>query len=121
MRKPLFTGVLAMMIAFLLSLAGSLRATLRRRNRGYAVCLIASAVLLAGSAAAVRDVRAHGAAWLLQVQRIEAAAAAGEESVMVSSVPSVSPYTMSIALEADAAAWPNSTLTKYYGIHVIGE
>ena len=116
-----FTGVLAMMIAFLLSLAGSLRATLRRRNRGYAACLIAAAVLLAGSAAAVRDVRAHGAAWLLQVQRIEAAAAAGEESVTAASVPSVSPYTMSIMLEADAAAWPNSTLTKYYGIHVIGE
>ena len=118
-----FTGVLALMIAFFLSLAGSLHGRLCRRSRGSAaaVCLIAAAVLLAGSANAVRSVCAHEAAWLEQVRKIEAAAAAGEESVTVSSVPSASPYTMSIVLQKEADAWPNSTLSKYFGISICGE
>ena len=78
-------------------------------------------MLLAGSAGAMRSVGAHEAAWLEQVEKIEAAAAAGEASVTVTSVPSSSMYTMSVVIEKDASAWPNSTLSKYYGIRVMGE
>lgn len=116
-----FTGVIALAAAFLLSLAGSLKGGMRVNKGSAAAGVIALAVLLVGSAGAMRSVCAHEAAWLEQVEKIEAAAAAGEESVTVTSVPSSSMYTMSVVIEKDASAWPNSTLSKYYGIRVMGE
>ena len=74
-----------------------------------------------GGYKALGDVRAHEAAWLSQVQKIEAAAAAGDESVSVCSVESTSPYTMPIAIAEDAEEWPNATLSKVFGILVNGK
>ena len=74
-----------------------------------------------GGASAARDVVSHERAWLTEVKKIEAAAAQGEEDVAVSSVPSVSRYTMGVLLEESFDSWPNSTLGKYYGIRISGE
>ena len=63
---------------------------------------------------------AHEAAWTAQVARIEAAAAAGEESVSVEGVVSRSRFTMDVTLSHDAKDWPNSTLTRAFGINVNG-
>ena len=39
----------------------------------------------------------------------------------IASVESRSRFTMNIALENDAESWPNSTLSKWFGIRVCGE
>ena len=39
----------------------------------------------------------------------------------IASVESRSRFTMNIALEKDAESWPNSTLSKWFGIRVCGE
>ena len=70
---------------------------------------------------ALPAVRRHEARWTEQISRIEEAAAAGEGSVTAASVPSVSRYTMGIALQEEASMWPNSTMSKYFGISVEGE
>ena len=118
-----FTSVVVLALAALLCAAADvLEPWLReqlRAGQGAAAALLLAAVLL--TADALGDVRAHEAAWLGQVSRIEAAAAAGEERVTVRSVPSSSRFTMSVTLAEDAGAWPNSTLSRYYGIAVCGE
>ena len=117
-----FTAVVALAIAMLLSLAGVLLRAAPPPKRAERMACAALIVFCAlGGVSAVRDVKAHGDAWRAQTARIEAAAAAGEEKIAVSSVPSVSRYTMSIALQKDADAWPNSTLSKYYGISICSE
>ena len=58
--------------------------------------------------------------WRAQTDAIEAAAAAGETDVTVSSVPQNSRFTMAVTLEDSPDAWPNSTLGRYYGVRVHG-
>ena len=70
---------------------------------------------------AVREVGAHEAAWEAQTQKIEAAVKCGADEVKIASVESRSRFTMNIALEKDAESWPNSTLSKWFGIRVCGE
>ncbi|MBP3524838.1 MAG: hypothetical protein J6M56_14950, partial [Clostridia bacterium] len=83
--------------------------------------LVVLAVCIVGvSLGALRDVKAHEAAWLAQTDAIEAAAAAGETDVIVSSVPQASRFTMAITLENSPDDWPNSTLSRYYGVRVHG-
>lgn len=111
-----FTGVLVLVIAALLAAYGDRPPVMNKGAfaAGAALVLLGAAVGLA----AVEDVKAHGEAWLAQVETIEASAAAGEDLAMVSSVPSASRFTMDIALSEDPGAWPNSTLYKYFGIRV---
>lgn len=59
-------------------------------------------------------------AWRTQTDAMEAAAAAGETDVTVASVPKRSRFTMGILLENDPQAWPNSTLSRYYGVRIHG-
>lgn len=113
-----FTGVLALAIAALLSVCTDLMQKPGRRDAMVGAALALLIVL--GSGAALKDVRVHEAAWRAQEGKILAAAAAEEAQAEVSSVLSDSRYTMSIALAQDAALWPNSTLSKYYGIDIMG-
>lgn len=118
-----FTAVVVLALAALLLAAADVLGpwlnARPRAARGAAAALLLAVVLL--TAGALGDVRAHETAWLAQVSRIEAAAAAGEKQVTVRSVPSASRFTMSVTLAQDEAAWPNSTLSRYYGIAVCGE
>ena len=77
-------------------------------------------LLVIGGVQALSDVREHEEAWLSQVSRIEAAAAAGEESVAVEGVMSHSRFTMDVSLSGDSALWPDSTLTRAFGVNVNG-
>ena len=84
-----------------------------------AVCLLMLCV--AGGMLAANAVCTHESAWLAQIQRIEEAKAEGREQVAIASVPSVSRYTMSVMLDENPQVWPNSTLSKYFGIRISGE
>jgi len=114
-----FTGVLALALAALLSLCADLMNIPGKRDG--AIGLLLLLLVVSGARFALADVRAHEAAWLAQEERILSAAAAGDLKTAVSSVPSESRFTMSIALEQDASQWPNSTLSRYYGIEIAGE
>ena len=114
-----FTGVLALALAALLSLCADLMNIPGKRDG--AIGLLLLLLVVSGAGFALADVRAHEAAWLAQEERILSAAAAGDLQTAVSSVPSESRFTMSIALEQDASQWPNSTLSRYYGIEIAGE
>lgn len=113
-----FTAVLVLAITALLAVLSDLKAAPDRRSLP---ALAVLAVCIVGvSLGALRDVKAHEAAWLAQTDAIEAAAAAGETDVMVSSVPQASRFTMAITLENSPDDWPNSTLSRYYGVRVHG-
>lgn len=114
-----FTGVLALALAALLSLCADLMNIPGKRDG--AIGLLLLLLVVSGAGFALADVRAHEAAWLAQEERILSAAAAGDLQTAVSSVSSESRFTMSIALEQDASQWPNSTLSRYYGIEIAGE
>ena len=78
-------------------------------------------LLVYGGYQAVREVGAHEAAWEAQTQKIETAVQSGADEVKIASVESRSRFTMNIALENDAESWPNSTLSKWFGIRVCGK
>ena len=82
---------------------------------------LAIALLVYGGYQAVQEVSAHEAAWNWQLEKIETAVGLGETQVYLSPVESRSRFTMSIAIEKAADVWPNSTLSKWFGIRVLGE
>lgn len=117
-----FTGVLVLILAAALTLLADIGAKAREFDAArWAALPFALAILLYGGYQAAEDVIAHEAAWTAQVARIEEAAAAGKAQVSVSSVPSYSRFTMDILLADDAEQWPNSTLSRAFGIDVLGE
>lgn len=114
-----FTGVLALAIAALISVCSDLMKKPGKRDR--VIGLLLSVLVMFGAALALADVKAHEAAWLAQEQKIHTALAAGDAQAVISSVLSSSRFTMSVLIEQDAAQWPNSTLSQYYGIEIKGE
>ena len=112
-----FTGVLAFVLAAALALP--MPGWLEHRQRAAAAALAAAAVLVGAQAA--REVYAHGQAWSAQLARIDAARAAGETEVTLDCVPSHSRFTMDIRLAGSPQDWPNSTLSRYFGIDVRGD
>ena len=113
-----FTGVLALVLAAALALP--LPGWLTGRRRAAAAAVIAAAAALVG-AQAVREVSAHEQAWNAQLARIDAAAQAGETEALLDCVPSHSRFTMDISLAQSPQDWPNSTLSRYFGLAVRGD
>lgn len=111
-----FTAVIVLLAALLLALLPDRKPT----KTDWCFVGVLAVLCVALGIHALTAVRMHGSAWEAQLARIEQTAAAGEEEVVVSSVLSASRYTMSIALEEDPSAWPNTTLAKYYGIRIVG-
>lgn len=109
-----FTAVIALLIAAVLAAYGAMK------PGGRAAAALLAAVLIAGGWHAVCEVRAHEAAWNAQLEKIRQAAAQGEEQVEIEPVPSQSAYTMDIVLQDDPSVWPNSTLSRYYGVRIAG-
>jgi len=117
-----WTGVIVLVLCALLALVSDMVGQVRAFDAAKLIALPLAVLLVAyGGYKALGDVRAHEEAWLNQVSMIEAAADAGEESVMVSGVRSTSRFTMDIVLEEEASSWPNSTLTRAFGINVNGK
>ena len=113
-----FTAVLVLAVTALLAVLSDLKP--RSDRRSLPTIAVLAVCIVGVSLGALRDVKAHEAAWRAQTDAIEAAAAAGETDVTISSVPQNSRFTMAIALEDSPDAWPNSTLGRYYGVRVHG-
>lgn len=69
----------------------------------------------------IKDVQAFNVEIAELTSTIELAAESGQEEIRVEPVLSQSRFTMSMLIEEEADAWPNSTLERYYGIRIIGE
>lgn len=117
-----YTCVIVLVLAALATLIGDIDAHVRALDAAK-LCALPFVVflLIYGGYQAVRDVSAHEAAWNAQLSKIEQAVGRGEASVKIESVESRSRFTMSIQVEPDAQAWPNSTLSKWFGVAVYGE
>ena len=116
-----WTGVVALALCAVMTVCGDLDGQVRGMDAAKLVALpLVCALLVIGGVHALSDVRDHEEAWLSQVSRIEAAAAAGEESVAVEGVRSHSRFTMDVTLSGDSALWPDSTLTRAFGVNVNG-
>ena len=113
-----FTAVLVLAATALLAVLSDLKP--RPDRRSLPAMAVLAVCIVGVSLGALRDVKAHEAAWSAQTDAIEAAAAAGETDVTASSVPQHSRFTMAITLEDSPDAWPNSTLGRYYGVRVHG-
>ena len=117
-----YTCVIALTLCALATLVGDVDAHTRAMDAAKLCALPLALLLLSyGGYQAVKDVCAHEAAWNAQIESVEAAAQSGESEVKIASIESHSRYTMKIALEPDADSWPNSTLSKWYGIRIYGE
>ena len=114
-----FTAVIVLVISALLCVMADKKpvADCHSLHVGAALWLICAVL----GVHAYGAVAAHGENWRRQTETIELAAQEGKEAVAVSSVASVSRYTMDIALSRDPLQWPNSTLGKYYGVGIAGE
>lgn len=113
-----FTGVLALVLAAALALP--LPGWLTGRRKACAAAVLAAAAAMMG-AQAMQEVSAHEQAWNAQLARINAAEEAGETEVLLGSVPSHSRFTMDISLAQSPQDWPNSTLSRYFGLAVRGD
>lgn len=114
-----FTAVIVLAICALLCVMADKKPVSDRHSLHVGVALwLVCAVLGVHAYGAVAE---HGESWRRQVAAIELAVQEGKEEVTVSSVPSVSRYTMDIALSSDSLQWPNSTLGKYYGVRIAGK
>ena len=71
-------------------------------------------------AQALRDVCAHEAAWNAQLARIDEAISAGKQEAVLDGVPSSSRFAMGISLAEEPEQWPNSTLSRYFGVAICG-
>ena len=117
-----YTCVIALTLSALATIIGDIDAHVRALDAAKLCALpLALMLLVFDGCRALQDVSAHEAAWNAQLAKIEQAAAAGETSVTVDSVESRSRFTTSIVLERDAGAWPNSTLSKWFGVAVNGD
>ncbi|MBQ9010890.1 MAG: hypothetical protein IJ088_16405, partial [Clostridia bacterium] len=87
-------------------------------NRPVYVPALFAALTLGMFFLAGNDVSEHARSWQGQLDRISQAQEAGQSTVTLASVPSRSRYTMTIQIEPDPAAWPNSTLGKWCGIAI---
>ena len=116
-----WTGAVVLALCAVMTACGDLDGQVRGMDAAKLVALpLVCALLVIGGVQALSDVREHEEAWLSQVSRIEAAAAAGEESVVVEGVVSHSRFTMDVTLSGDSALWPDSTLTRAFGVNVNG-
>lgn len=116
-----YTGPFVLMLAAALMLVGDGEMHARKLDAAkIAVLPLIMVFMVYTGYHAVSDVRKYSDAWHSRIAGIEAACAAGEQQVSVEPVVSDSRFAMDIVLGPDASQWPNSTISKYYGIDVIG-
>ena len=69
---------------------------------------------------AFKEVKNFEAQWQKQISSIEQAIDEGKTQAFVESVESHSRFTMDILFADDANTWPNTSISRVYGIDVIG-
>jgi len=117
-----YTGAFVLALCAALVLLGEMEEKIRLFDAQKLIVLPVLLLLVAyGGYKAYGSVSAHEAAWNAQLAKAEAAVSSGQAEVVLESVPSVSPYTFSVKLEKEPDVWPNSTLSKYFGIKIHGE
>jgi len=117
-----YTGAFVLMLAALLVLVGDAEVCVRRLDAAkIAVLPLVCVFMIYTGYHALKDVRHYAAQWHASVETIESARLAGETQVSLVPIPSASRFTMDIELSKDPLQWPNSTLSKYYGINIIGQ
>jgi len=117
-----FTGAFVLVLTAMLVLIADAEAYFRNLDAAkVAVLPLALVFMIYTGYHAYKDVSAYAEDWMLRIHQIETACEAGEERVILEPIRGDSRYVMSISLEKDADAWPNSTLSKYYGISILGE
>ena len=109
------------LICYVLLLADALSMlTLGKKGRMIMTSVLSLALFVMAIGAGTAVLR-HESRWQAELHKIEEAAARGDEEVTITSVPSASRYTMPILLEKRFDEWPNSTLSKWFGIRINGE
>ena len=117
-----YTGAFVLVLAALLTLAGDAEERFRTLDAAkIAVLPLMLIVTVYVSYHALSDVKAFEAQWNDRIAVIEAACAEGAEAVSVESVHSASRFTMDAVFPQDAAQWPNTSISKVYGINVSGK
>lgn len=117
-----YTGPFALALAAALTLLGDLESGCPAIGL-YKIAALPLCMLLAayGGLQAAQDVSSHARAWTQQTDLIEQAVACGDACVTVHSVESHSRFTMSIMLNSDPKVWPNTSLSKVFGVQIAGE
>lgn len=116
-----WTGVIVLVLCALLALIGDLVWQRCDADAAKLLALPMAVLLIAyGGYKALGDVKAHEAAWLSQIACVEAAVKEGTQSVAIEGAESASRFTMDIVLAEEATAWPNSTMSKAFGVNVTG-
>ncbi len=116
-----FTGPFVLMLTALMVIVGDGEMIARKLDSAKVLVLpLAFVMMVYLGYHAVRDVQEYAEEWNMRVQSIEYACEAGQDKIEVLSQNAHSRYTMDIIFEEDAAQWPNSTLSKYYGIEIMG-
>lgn len=116
-----FTGMFALALSAVMVFVGDAEAHIRRLDAAKIAALPLVLVVLAyTSYHALSDVRAFESAWQLQTDAIECALAQGKTEAVVDSIESHSRFTMDVQFAEDAKTWPNTSISKIYGVDVIG-
>lgn len=116
-----FTGPFVLMLAALLVLVGDADMYARKLDAAKIAALPLALVFMVYTGYhAMKDVRQYAADWNARADAIAAACEREEKQVVIDPVKANSRFAMDIVLEQDASKWPNSTISKYYGIDVIG-
>lgn len=116
-----YTGPFVLMLCAALTLLGDGEAKARGLDAAkIAVLPLVLVFVLYTGYHAVCEVREYGDVWNSRVDEIQAANGAGEDQISVAPVEAKSRFTMDIVLGEDPHQWPNSTISKYYGISVLG-
>jgi len=114
-----FTAVIVLLICLFCAVMADINPGTGKVGMHVGAALVLACVCV--GAYAFFAVKAHEAAWLVQLDRIAQAKMQGQANVSISSQESSTRYAMDIMLSPEPDVWPNSTLGKYYGIRIIGE
>lgn len=116
-----YTGPFILVLSALLVILGDAEAQSRRLNAAK-MLVFPLFLVIAGyvSYHAVCDVRAFETAWSSRVSAIEEACAEGRTQVEIESLFTDSRFTMDVGLSRRADQWPNTSISKVYGIAVTG-
>lgn len=117
-----YTGAFVLMLCALLVLAADAEMNIRKMDAAKLAVLPLVLVFAAYTGYhAIKDVRQYADKCQAQIEQIEMARQAGQTQAVLEPIESTSRFTMDIALAQQPDQWPNSTLSKYFGIDIIAQ
>ncbi len=117
-----FTAPIALALAGLLVLVADAESRVPELDAAKLCALpLVLVFMLYTSYHALGDVKAHESAWNAEISKIEEACAREEKNVAVEAVESHSRFTMDVIYTPDADSWPNTSISRVYGMDVVGQ